>query len=286
MLLLRVQQLASAGDVQGACEQALAVRSSHPQSTAAAYMHGALSLQLGELEEALPSLEFVIRVDPSNWHAATNLSTCLLQCDRAAEAVNAARLLIGMQPNFIAGRVILAQALRATGALREALAEARKALKLKEDMVPQPTESAYDPPLFIVAELLVDVGELKEAWELAIRGAEVAQHGGPQMVLACTIAGRVQEANGQYEQALAAFEKATKLDPSKPRANSLRTGMITKALRACLPALPGAPCAAAAAAPCTAAAASTAPAAPAAARSLFLSCSSTVADAEHSHGLS
>ena len=103
----------------------------------------------------------------------------------------------------------------------------------------QPEGAVSESPLFTLGEVLVELDELTEAWKYAVTAAEASGQQGSQMALACTLAGRVQQKAGQYEQALAAFEKATKLDPSKPRANQLRTSMITTALRACLAPLPG-----------------------------------------------
>ena len=239
-MLLKARQLAAAGDISGAHATALAAATIHPQASIAAYMHGALSLQLGEPQAAVPSLEHALHLDPTNWRAATNLATALLQCDRAAEAVVAARAATRAQPSFVAARVVLSQALRAQGETNKALAEAHRALALKEHKSAAiPDDDAHESALLSLGELLVELNALAEAWALALHMAESAGHADPRMARACTLAGLVQEANGQLEAALAAYEKAAKLDPSHPHASARRTSLIPRALRASLPALPG-----------------------------------------------
>ena len=239
VLLQRVQARASVGDFRGAQVAAAEATEAYPDVMPAAYMHGAISLQLGEPEAGAPSLERALRLDPNDWRAAINLASCQLQLECFDDAIASAKIAVRLQPQYVGAHLVLAKALLAGGRPRAALPAAREALRLQKAGVAQPDGSTCESPLFTLGEVLVELDELAEAWKHAVEAAEASGQQGPQMALACTLAGRVQQKAGQHEQALAAYEKATKLDPSKPRANQLRTSMITTALRACLAPLPG-----------------------------------------------
>jgi tetratricopeptide (TPR) repeat protein len=205
----------------------------------AAFFHGALSLQLGDPEAAVPSLQRAVAQNPTEWRASTNLAAALLNLGRTVEAAPIARRVVRAQPRLIAGHLLLSQAFHAAGDLQGALAAAREALRLDRAREAQPAGASYESPLCAVGEILVEMRELEEAWSLAIEAAEAAGNTGVEMARACTLAGRVQEAAGQYEKALDAYAKATILDPRKPRANQLRVAMVTRSLRTGLPARRG-----------------------------------------------
>ena len=193
----------------------------------------ASGFELASRLDAIASLERALRLDPQHWRAATNLASCLLQCERFDDAVAPAQLAARQQPTLIAAHLVLAKALQAAGKPRAALPAAREAVRLHRAGAAQPEGAASgENPLLALGDLLVDLSELKEAWGYALEVAEISGQAGPQMASACTLAGRVQQCAGQHEQALAAFEKAAKLDPSKPRASQLRLAMITTALAA------------------------------------------------------
>ena len=137
----------------------------------------------------------------------------------------------------------------------------------------------HELPGLLLGDLLVDDGhddaDLQEAWMLATEAANAAtaalsqvqvtascSGGGAgagargavadaasaasaatiqqQMALACTLAGRVQQAAGAHEGAMAAYTKAIACRPTRAaRPTRLRTALVTKALRSCLPACTG-----------------------------------------------
>jgi tetratricopeptide (TPR) repeat protein len=244
--LVGAQAAAAAGDAAGArrlVEQAIEGGADMP---AASFMHGALCLQLGDAAAAVPSLQRAMQSSdsPGAWRAATNLSVALRQLERWPEAIDAAQRAVRLQPNLITAHVALAHGLHGDGQLSAALSGAREALRLFEARTPQPPEATCEPPRTLVGELLVESGELREAWECAIRAAEEARTpGGGEaavpMAHACVLAGRVQSAAEQWEKALDAYAKAAKLHPDgAARANALRLQAITPALRAGLPARP------------------------------------------------
>ena len=235
VLLMAVQHKCASGDFHGAHALAARAAATHADSAPAADLHGTLCLQLGNLSEAVPSLERAMRLMPTNWRVATNLASGLLQLGRGAEAVAAARRSVDLQPKLLTAHLVLANALRLTGDLQGALASARDALRLNDTVNgAQHAETLPDAALLLLGDILVDLGQLKEAWQHALTAANAAQHTGAAMARACVLAGRVQEANGQYEGALAAYEKATRLDPEARRPVQLRTAVITQVLRSCL----------------------------------------------------
>ena len=219
-------------------EQALPLE---PQHAVANYLHGAVCFQLDDPESAIPGLQFALDSNVPNLsgRAATNLALALRSLERWSEAIDTARRAVRLQPKLIAAHMALTHALRGAARHKEALVAAREALRLHDAHEPQPPEATCDAPATTVGELLVDMGELQEAWQLALRAADEAGRAGGAMALACTLAGRVQVAAGQYESALDAFEKAKALDPSRAaRPSVLRLEAITPALRAALPARP------------------------------------------------
>ena len=120
-------------------------------------------------------------------------------------------------------------------------------VRLESASVPQPAAAACEAPWLVLGELLVDLHELDEAWQLALTAAAAAEQQAArpsslqpsQMAKACLLAGRVQEAAGQYEKSLDAYAKAAHLSPSLQRASHLRVRAITRTLRAALPAKRG-----------------------------------------------
>lgn len=214
---------------------------SHPSVPSLAQTHGTLCLQLSDPAAALLSFETARQLEPSSWRATANVALALIQLGRAAEAVAPARAAIRLERSAIICYVLLADALHHSGDLSGATSAARAALELEREGTPQPAEASYrDSPRLTLGNLLVESGELKEAWALALEAAEVAGHTGAAMAGACTLAGRVQAANGQLEGALDAYEKAMTLDPSQQeRPARLRTALVTAALRSALPARRG-----------------------------------------------
>ena len=240
-LLNGAQAAAAAGDLIEARRLSELAVAREPRSAAASYVLGAVCLQLEDPTAAVSALQRALAApSPAQWRAATNLAVALQQLDRWSEAVEAARQAVRLQPRLVVAHIALAQALRGAGRLREALTAAREALGLHDARAPQPAEATCDSPACVLGEILVDSGELEEAWSLAIRAAEEANHAGTAMALACTLAGRVQAAAGQYEKALDALAKSEGLDPERgARPRRLRLGLITRALRSALPAQPG-----------------------------------------------
>ena len=217
------------------------------QKAAAGLVHGSLSLQLGDYAAAVSSLQTTLAHDASNWHAAINLASAFNHLEQWEDAVHAARLAIAKQPTVVAAHVVLSQSLHMAGDLRGALTAAREAVRLESASVPQPAAAACEAPWLVLGELLVDLHELDEAWQLALTAAAAAEQQAArpsslqpsQMAKACLLAGRVQEAAGQYEKSLDAYAKAAHLSPSLQRASHLRVRAITRTLRAALPAKRG-----------------------------------------------
>ena len=241
-LLIAAQQSMAAGDLNGAKELAEQASSRDSQQQAAAsFLHGALCLQLDDAAAAIPGLQRASKnAFPGQWRAAANLAIAFQQLERWPEAVDAAKRATKLQPTYVVAHLTLAQSLQGAKRLREALAAAREAARLHDagvSVYPQPPEAKSDNPRCFVGEVLVDLGELEEAWKIALTAADEAGGEGASMALACMLAGRVQAAAGQYEKALDAMAKAAKLDSAKAvRANNLRLALITKALRSSLPA--------------------------------------------------
>lgn len=242
--LIRVQEFATSGRTREAHALAGRIARDAPDVPLASYMHGCLCLQLSEPADAVPSFERALSLEASNWRSWLNLATCLLQLERAAEAVRAARRVTELLPSFVAGHIVLANAYRLLGARSAAVAVAREARRLERTAAPQPSEAAalaHEPPGLALGEILVDDdteaaveppsdwpgswpkpepkpeaeaerAALQEAWALATEAAEAATAAqaaaapgtaaqaaaAKTMALACTLAGRVQEAAGAY----------------------------------------------------------------------------------------
>lgn len=249
--------IVSVGDLMRAREL-LALALARPEATtttAAHLLHGSVCLQLGDFQATIGSLSVVSKRDPSNWQAATNLASAYLQLGDANScelAVQHAEKAVQLHPRLEAANLILVSALRGAALeapagsvrrsqfLQQALSAGRELLRLHSSQMPQPPGAPSEPPYCVVGDVLVDCGELEQAWDLAMQAAAAAGQSGPLMSSACVLAGRVQSAAGQYEKALDAYQKASMTECSaKIRATQLRTQLVTKALRHCLPAQQG-----------------------------------------------
>ena len=252
-LLRDASEAASRGDLYTA-KEAIAKALEHKDmgnSPTAYMMHGALCLQQGEWLPAKKSLAKAYKRAPGDWQINTNLASACLHLGKYDLAVQHAGKACQLQPRVAAARLILIQALRGMateseesekkGVLTAALNAGKEALRIYASKEPQPAGANSEPPMCAVGEVLVDLGELDEAWSLAVQAADAAGQSGPLMGNACILAGRVQEAAGQYEKALDAYQKATmqQSSGSHERATALRTNLITKALRHALPAVEG-----------------------------------------------
>ena len=129
--LRRAQALVGAGDLRGACAALAKCTTTDPESVDAAFMHGALCLQLQDHARAAESLRRAVRLDPSAWRASVNLASALSSLAHATEdaspeaaleaaaladeAATHARRALRQQPTLIAAHVVLAQVLRLRG---------------------------------------------------------------------------------------------------------------------------------------------------------------------------
>ena len=281
-MLVKANQLASGGRTSEAQKLASCVMHEAPDAAVAAYVHGCLCLQLGELLAAVASFERALSLDASDWRSALNLASSHLRLERGPDAVRAACRVTTLMPTFVAGHVVLASAHRLSGARAAALCAAREARRLHFLHAMQPLEAQgleHEPPGLLLGDLLVDDGhddaDLQEAWMLATEAANAATAALSQVqvtascsgggagagargavadaasaasaatiqqhaALACTLAGRVQQAAGAHEGAMAAYTKAIACNPTRAaRPTRLRTALVTRALRSCLPACTG-----------------------------------------------
>ena len=73
-MLVKANQLASGGRTSEAQKLASCVMHEAPYAAVAAYVHGCLCLQLGELLAAVASFERALSLDASDWRSALNLA--------------------------------------------------------------------------------------------------------------------------------------------------------------------------------------------------------------------
>ena len=203
-------------------------------------------LQLDRAAEAADVASAVVRLQPTFIAGHVLHANALRACSSCAQAVGAARearrlyAMRATQPTEEAAcdspAIALGEAL--VDLAREEMEAAGDYDGSAEDGTEGGVEGGAVGGMALGSALGAVGGEaLREAWQLATEAASAAD-GAPMrasaMAAACTLAARVQETAGQYEAALNTYWKATQTDPSKPRAQQLRTSMVTRALRSCL----------------------------------------------------
>lgn len=151
---------------------------------------------------ALQSAEKALAAGPNNALAAEAHGEALLAAGKKDEAVAAYRRALQLDPKLTRARLGLAAALSASGKHAEAVSEARKATEAD----PKSAEAFATLGLALLAE---NSGN----WNGAIAEAQQGAFLNQKSVAAQIAVGQIFEAAGNLDQAAAAYERASQLDP-------------------------------------------------------------------------
>lgn len=192
-----------------------------------AYAHANLAsvlAQKGEPVEAAEHNRRALSLESDNLIALSNLATLLVDRGGTAEAIRLYERSVEINPKFVFGWFNLGNALQKVGRTSEAEAAWRKAAELEPGMAP-----AWNN----LAGMALERGDLEGAETLA--GKAVATGGGGAAALTL---GRVLDAQGKTEEAVAAYREAASGEPASSLAlNNLgsvleRTGRLDEAAAA------------------------------------------------------
>jgi Flp pilus assembly protein TadD len=192
-----------------------------------AYAHANLAsvlAQKGEPVEAAEHNRQALALESDNLIALSNLATLLVDRGGTAEAIRLYERSVEINPKFVFGWFNLGNALQKVGRTSEAEVAWRKAAELEPAMAP-----AWNN----LAGLALDRGDVEGAAALAEK-AVAAGGGGPS---ALTL-GRILDAQGKTEAAVAAYRDAASAEPpSSVALNNLgsvleRTGRLDEAAAA------------------------------------------------------
>jgi len=192
-----------------------------------AYAHANLAsvlAQKGEPVEAAEHNRQALALESDNLIALSNLATLLVDRGGTAEAIRLYERSVEINPKFVFGWFNLGNALQKVGRTSEAEVAWRKAAELEPAMAP-----AWNN----LAGLALDRGDVEGAAALAEK-AVAAGGGGPS---ALTL-GRILDAQGKTEAAVAAYRDAASAEPASSLAlNNLgsvleRTGRLDEAAAA------------------------------------------------------
>lgn len=192
-----------------------------------AYAHANLAsvlAQQGEPVEAAEHNRKALTLESDNLIALSNLATLLVDRGGTAEAIRLYERSVEINPKFVFGWFNLGNALQKVGRTSEAEAAWRKATELEPRMAP-----AWNN----LAGMALERGDVEGAERLA-EMAVAAGGGGPSAVTL----GRILDAQGKTEEAVAAYRRAASAGPQSSVAlNNLgsvleRTGRLDEAAAA------------------------------------------------------
>ncbi len=156
-LLLAQARLASGrGDFERSLEYAEQAIQSGADGIDPHVLKAELLFRLHRSDEMIPSLRFVLSVEPDHFESHANLAYALRFCGELDEAEVEARWCLQQQPDFTAARRILAEVQRDRGDVDAALAELEVALNDS----PQDLDSRL-----LHADLLMYHREFEAAWQ-------------------------------------------------------------------------------------------------------------------------
>ncbi|HEX7349186.1 MAG TPA: tetratricopeptide repeat protein [Rhodanobacteraceae bacterium] len=199
-LIARVVERLQAGDAAGAETQARQLRTTVPDDSELARLHGVALLMLGRATEARQALETALRLDPTNADAHSNLASAVLAAGDTNRAVTLLEQAVAAQPGNAALHNNLANALRAAGDDARARDEYLAALAVAPN---------HFGALVNLAATELSLGMSREA-EARLRSA-LAKQPHPQAWL---LLGHVLHRSQRYAEAQAAYEAGAKLAPS------------------------------------------------------------------------
>jgi len=191
----------SATDALGPVEKAIAIQ---PSAEALATL-SLVQLRLCDLAKAEDAADKALAAGPTSPWAHEAQGEIRLAMGRPAEAIDAFRKALDLDPKLVAARIGLATALSSAGQSAGALAEARRAAA--ED--PTSGEAAA------LSGLLMLTGHEGDA-ALWAQASQVAQEGvfrNPHSALVQYLVGRVFEARPYPERAAERYRKALAIDP-------------------------------------------------------------------------
>ncbi len=198
--------LMDAGEIEAAMTVAEQAAERAPKAADARALAGAVLLQGGAADRAIPHLEAVTAADPRNAEALTNLGVALATCGRATDAERALRAAVASAESpFPFALYNLAQVLRDHGDKDEAIGLLRQALAI---------HPFYLKAMLALGSMLLDRGETDAAAEVIARAVE-ADPEAPEVHFA---RGDLARELGDFSAAAAAFRAGLKIVPDDPAA--------------------------------------------------------------------
>lgn len=237
--LTKGRELHVAGELEQACaiyDQVLRDAPAHPE---ALHLRGVISLQRGDVDDAILRLEAAVAAAPDHARAHNNLGVALKACGRLeasaaafaaahaldpeavdivfnqgtaydamgrpADALAAYDAALRIAPEMVDAHMNRGLALHSLGRLDEALAGLERAMALR------PT---WEMPCFNAAKILREQGDLHRAFEMAQRGVELnSRHAEGWVGL-----GQCLEALERFPEARDAHARAIQVDPDLAQA--------------------------------------------------------------------
>jgi tetratricopeptide (TPR) repeat protein len=179
----------------------MAVEASETADTLAARARAQVRSQDGP--GALETADKAVALDASSWMAQVARGEALFSLGRNADAEVALRKAVQLAPDSALAHSRLARVLIALGRPTEAIAAGRKATEV---------DDTFGEGFAILGGAIL--AENLDNWGDAIAQAQQGAFLDPKNPIVQTIVGRIFEANGQGDQAVSAFRRAVRADPS------------------------------------------------------------------------
>jgi tetratricopeptide (TPR) repeat protein len=169
---------------------------------------GILSLEKGQLDDAISKLEAAINVRPDNGPAHDNLAKALLKKGRVAEAMVHYRKFLEIEPQNVEARNILGTVLIQQGYVRDAIDQWQQALAIQPD-----NGNAASNLAWVFATCPEDsIRDGPRAVDLAQKAMRIA--GGKIPMIYRVLAAAYAE-NGRFNDAIEAAERGAELSNSQ-----------------------------------------------------------------------
>lgn len=215
---------------------------SYPQTPMIKYSLARSYLQSGNTKQAMTELDEAVRLSPGFVDAVLLHADLHLKSGDAQSVVQELQTLNKLIPGLAAGSVFLAQAYQMLGRLDEAATviqadinrypqdgsyQAMLGLILRQQNKLSESRKAFekaferDPKNSAVSEQLIDLDIINKAYPDADKRVQEFRQMQPESAAGYYLEGKVQAAQGKFDQAQAALFKAIELDPNETRAYDL-----------------------------------------------------------------
>jgi tetratricopeptide (TPR) repeat protein len=205
-IFLRALEMQKAGDLIGAIDAYKAALSIDPTRVDALSNLGAAYVQLGQFDDAIAHYDAALKIDGSNATVRLNLALAYYKSGRPNEAIQPLKIVVATNPEAKNAYLILADCYLQTGQYRDAVT------------LLQPREAMFGDDLafaYVLGTALVQTGDDRNGQLYIDRIFKTGDSAEGHLLMGIAHLNRFD-----YPEAKSELERALRLNPSLPTANS------------------------------------------------------------------